>query len=251
MDVWSTMLAISNPTVAKYTLTVTTDPVSATCTLTADGVSSVTKTLTVDAGTVISYSVYHATYGTTTGSITMNADKTLSCIGTYDETETEQAWTRPNLTSDGTLGVSDYATYASAVYSSYYAYKAVDGSSSTYWRGTATAPYYWTFYAKNPIKVTGMSLTANASGSSGYYQAQEFQIRGSNDNSNWTTLHTKTGTTRPQTYTATLSPAAYYNYYQVYITKAAINTTTIYSEIQFTATQKISSYTYYWQTTIL
>ena len=72
-NIFEKKMHLLNASTMQYTLTVVTDPVSATCTLTANGVSSSAKTLTVDAGTVISYSVYHATYGTTTGNITMNA----------------------------------------------------------------------------------------------------------------------------------------------------------------------------------
>ena len=235
----------------QYTLTVVTDPVSATCTLTVDGVSSSTKSLTVDAGTVISYSIYHATYGTTTGSITMNANKTLSCTGTYSTTETETSWSRPNLSSDGTIGSSSVATYASTVYGSYNAYRAVDGNSSTYWYGRGTVPYYWIFYSPTPVKITQMVLSAHSSGKNGYYQAQAFQIQGSTDNSNYTTLFTHSDTSRPATVTATLSPAGYYNYYRLYITTAAISSiASIYLEITMTGTQKTTSYTYYWNKTV-
>lgn len=251
MDVWSTMLAISNPTVVKYTLTVTTNPVSATCTLTVNGIDYTTKSLTVDAGTVVSYSIYHATYGTTTGTVIMNADKTLSCIGTYDETETETSWSRPNLSSDGTIGSSSVATYASAIYGSYNAYRAVDGNSNTYWYGRGTVPYYWIFYSPTPIKITQMVLSAHSSGKSGYYQAQAFQIQGSNNNSSYTTLFTYSNTSRPATVTANLSPAGYYNYYRMYITTAAISSiASIYTEITMTGTQKTTSYTYYWNKTV-
>lgn len=236
--------------IPQYTLTVVTNPSGATCTLTANGVSSSTKTLTVNRGTVISYSITDSTYGTTTGTVTMTSDKTLTCTGAYTTSEVETSWTRPNLSTDGTIGGSSYAVASGAIYGSNYAYKAVDGNSSTYWYGRDTAPYSWIFYSPTPVKITQMVLTAQASGSSGYYQAQAFQIQGSTTNSNYTTLFTHSNSSRPQTVTATLSPAAYYNYYRVYITTPAVSTATEYTEITMTGTQKTTSYTYYWQKTI-
>lgn len=240
--------------VRQFTLTVVTNPANASCTLTANGVSSNTKTLTVDRGTVISYSITDSTYGTTTGNITMTSDKTLTCTGAYTTNEIETSWSRPNLSSNGTLGGTSYAVSSGAIYGSNYAYNAVDGSSSTYWYGRDTVPYSWIFYSPTPIKITQMVLTAHASGSSGYYQAQAFQIQGSTTNSNYTTLFTHSNSSRPQTVTATLSPAGYYNYYRVYITTAAIGTgagaSTQYTEITMTGTQKTTSYTYYWQKTV-
>ena len=103
----------------QYTLTVSTNPASATCTLTYDGHSYSSKTATVDEGTVISYSVYHSTYGTTTGNITMDSDKTLTCEGTYSTgatTYTKNVTQVGSLTYDNTtsnisgFGNSNYAT---------------------------------------------------------------------------------------------------------------------------------------------
>ena len=100
-----------------YTLTVVTDPVSATCTLTYNGLSYTTKSATVEAGTVISYSVYHATYGTTTGTITMDSDKTLTCNGTYSTSYTDgNSWASPtNMTSNTS---ADFELTPSGEYSS-------------------------------------------------------------------------------------------------------------------------------------
>lgn len=69
--------------VSNVTLTVSTNPASATCTLTYNGQSYETKSAIVPKGTTINYTIYHATYGTETGSITMDDNKTLTCNGTY------------------------------------------------------------------------------------------------------------------------------------------------------------------------
>ena len=79
----SEKLLLATKGTTYYTLTVSTNPSSATCTLSYDGTSYEGKSISVPSGTEISYSIYHSTYGTTTGTITMDADKTLSCTGTY------------------------------------------------------------------------------------------------------------------------------------------------------------------------
>lgn len=90
-----------------YTLTVVTSPASATCTLTYDGTSYSTKQVTVKAGTVVSYSVYHSTYGTTSGSVTMNRDKILTCTGTYNTVTTKSLNKAYELTGyTGTSSIS-------------------------------------------------------------------------------------------------------------------------------------------------
>ena len=96
----------------NVTLTVVTTPAAATCTLTYNSVQYSTKTLTVPKGATVSYSVYYSTYGTTSGSITMDKDKTLTCTGTSSSSSTDVSWSRPNLTSDGTMGGSSCAASA-------------------------------------------------------------------------------------------------------------------------------------------
>jgi hypothetical protein len=93
----------------QYTLTVSTNPNNATCTLTYGGSSYSSKSATVASGTVINYSVYHSIYGTTTGSITMNSNKTLTCTGASSTTSKYQLDSdlqivgSPSITSDGLM----------------------------------------------------------------------------------------------------------------------------------------------------
>lgn len=94
----------------QYTLTISTNPASATCTLTYNGNSYSSKTCTVDEGTVVSYSIYHSTYGTKTGTVTMDSDKTLNCVGTYS-TSTSY-YVNDNLLVKGSTTVdSNYYAY--------------------------------------------------------------------------------------------------------------------------------------------
>lgn len=91
----------------QRTLTVITDPASATCTLTYKGRSYSTKSLKVKEGDTVSYSVYHSTYGTTSGTIVMDTDKTLRCTGDNGREYYKYVngtWSTPNLTSNTSYG---------------------------------------------------------------------------------------------------------------------------------------------------
>ncbi len=68
-----------------YTLNVVftpSDAQSATCTLTYDGQAHSATSATAEAGTVITYSISDTKYGSATGTVTMDSDKTLTCTGT-------------------------------------------------------------------------------------------------------------------------------------------------------------------------
>ena len=234
--------------VKYYTLTVNTDPSSATCTLTYDGVAHTEKSAEVKEGTVISYSIYHSTYGTTTGSITMNSNKTLTCNGTYSTSETESSWSNPILSANGTIGGSSFAVYASSVYStSYQAYHAVDGGT-TYWRGTS--PCYWEWYTPNPSKPTYLTLTALTSAKNGYYQAVAFDVQYSTNNSSWTTLYSHNNSSRPKTVSISLNPSTACKYWRINITSGAIANAVIYPTISISGKQVVTSNTYYWDKSI-
>ena len=96
---------------SNHILTVITNPDTATCTLTYNGTSYKTKQVTVQGGTVVSYSVYHSTYGTTTGTITMDSDKTLNCVGA-SSTSTGY-YVNDNLLVKGSTTIDNNSSYAS------------------------------------------------------------------------------------------------------------------------------------------
>ena len=251
MDIWSKKLLLANQN-TQYTLTVMTNPVEATCTLTANGVSSVAKTLTVDSGSIISYSVYHETYGTTTGTITMNADKTLSCTGTYDETETEQSWSNPTMTSDQTAGGSVFAAIADSVYPGRYTYLAFDGQTGTghIWQSNGTFPHYLGFYNPDPVKVTSITFDWLQQ-TSAAYSPRSGSLEASNDGTNYTTLQTFSNSTNPTSTSFTNPTSNYYKYYRIYGADGGRSNTYACVECTVSGYKKVSSYTYYWQTTIL
>ena len=240
----------------KVTLTVSTNPASATCTLTYDGQSYSAKTATVKKGTVISYSVYHATYGTKTGTVTMDSDKTLAFEGTYSTSTVETNWSQPVLTSNGTLGGNSFAVAASTEYDvSAAAYKAFDGYTSGeghYYRSRYVdigATHTFTFFNPTALKVSnisylnyGQTIVIPVSGT----------VYGSNNGSSWTTITTYTNSvyTAGQSWNINLSGNTnYYKYYKVDFTNGNSTGYIICMELTVTAKYQQTSYTYYWEVT--
>lgn len=231
-----------------YTLTVVTTPSAATCTITYDGVAHSGKTATVLAGTVISYSITHATYGTTTGSFTMNKDRTLTATGTSTSTDTTHNWTRPKLSKNGTMGGTSYACSCDTNYNANWQAWEVfdDDSSNNGWMSGAGHAYgHVIYYTPTAIKLT--QATAKAYGVYGFTQ---FTIYGSNNNSSYTQLVTTTGThyQNGSTKTLTSSKTGTYKYFKFYFKNdyyvAAI------SAITFKGTYTTSSTTYSWEKTV-
>ena len=245
----------------QYTLTVVLSPGDATCILTYDGVAHSATSATVDSGTVISYSITKSPYGTTTGTVTMDADKTLTATGTYSTSTVETSWTQPVLSENGTLGGNSMAVASSRepYASTRDVWKAFDGlvtSSSGGWypagTGSTGIPIILTIYTPENINITNLQFT-NAANSNNAPNA--FTIYGSNDNSNYTQLGSFTNTvqTANATWDVDLSSnTGFYQYYKIEFTQwngASIGGRRI-MEINITATQGTTSYTYYWQISI-
>lgn len=232
------------PSVAYYTLNVVftpSDAQDAICTLTYDGQAHSATSATVEAGTVISYSIYSSKYGSASGTVTMDADKTLTCTGTT--TSTPETFTRPNLTSNGTIGVDEFAVAASTTYSNTYsAYKAVDGDTSTAWRGTSLGSYI-TIFSKKPLLVTAFSLT-NVRVNAGQWYKTGF-ISASNDNSNYINLANWTNTVSGYTTTnVPISTSNFYKYFRVGYSTINSGQTSGFSEIGITATYLKETYSW-------
>ena len=251
MDTYYEELLMSN---AKYcTLTVSTNPASATCTLTYGGNSYSSKTATVKKGTIISYSVYHSTYGTTTGSIVMDANKILTCTGTSNTSYTEYGWTRPTLSSNGSMGGSSNACYSpdTMVNNNFAPYEAFNGTWSTSNDGfTVTKSqksatlYYYTPTAIRPaeFKIEGY----------GNYGFSSVAVSGSNDNSSYTSLTSYSGSIVNLWNQKILqsSTSNYYKYFKFYFTTTSSTYSVGISEIEFSGYYQTSSTTYSWTETI-
>lgn len=239
---------------SKVTLTVSTNPASATCTLTYDGQSYSAKSATVKKGTVISYSIYHSTYGAQTGSINMDSDKTLTFTGTYSTSSIDVNWSQPILTSNGTLGGNSFAVAASSEYAGQEVWKAFDGQTSgeNYFRSKYIdigATHTVTIYNPTALKIsniaylnTGQTIVIPVS----------YTIYGSNTNSNWTQLTTGTNSvyTAGQTWNMSLSGNTnYYKYYKLDLKNGNSTGYIMCMELTVTAKYQQTSYTYYWEVT--
>ena len=253
MEVKSKILLL-NAKKKQYTLTVSTNPASATVQLYYDGSWHTETSATVDEGTIIQYNVYQSTYGTTTGSITMNANKTLTCTGTYSTSTTDVSWSRPNLSSNGSVGGSSCACYADTAGSSNPAYKAFDGSNATadYWISTTSAfPHYIVFYTPTAIKVSSLTIYNRAQG---YYAPKDYTLYASNSNGSWTSIASGTNTVSGGGSSGSIYPStnSYYKYFKLNV-PSHINGSSTYvaiGEIYFSAVYQQTSYTYYWNTSI-
>ncbi len=103
----------------------------------------------------------------------------------------ENAWTQPVLNSNGTLGGSSFAVYASGL-SEGAAYRAFDGTVQTNqsYCCTTSGKGYIEFYNPTPIKLVSIQMYDYVSNVS--YRCEEGIIYGSNDGTNWDTLTTFT-----------------------------------------------------------
>ena len=235
---------------AKVTLTVVTNPSGATCTLTCNGVAYNQKTLTVPTGSVVYYSVYHSTYGTSSGSVLMNADKTMTFTGSYTTSTVEQAWSNPIMTAEQTPGGSVFAAFMDSTYSNRYAYLMFDGQTGSghFVQTAGTLPHYLGFYNPDPVRITSLSFNWYKA-SAAYYSPKTASIEASNDGNTYTTLQTFSESSNPASTTLTNFSNTAYKYYRVYGTDGGVSTTYACEECYASGYTQVQSYSYYWEIT--
>lgn len=156
---------------------------------------------------------------------------------------TEQEFTRPNLSANGTLGGDSFAVNGWTTQASNYApYRAVDSSSSTYWTGLVWSDSAgkhgprFVFYNPNPLKVTQLVMTYNNYGPGN--GSATLQV--SNDNSNWEYVDV-TYSLNSTTGTMTVTSPKYYYYYKVGFGLANENARINLVNLNITATEKIAT----------
>ena len=199
----------------------------------------------VGSGVSLSYYVNGGeTYTDSSGNIS-TADQDITIPITLSEA-TWDTFTRPNLSSNGTLGGDSFAvsSYTSGSNPAYYA---VNGSTSNYWIGAIyTLPdgrYSPRYFIYNPrsLKITSLAYTFVTSIT---YVPAGIEIAGSNDGINYTVL-TSSFSTSSLTGTSTITNTEGYRYYRLKITvKSASSTnpnTVRISNIAITATEKVAA----------
>lgn len=158
------------------------------------------------------------TYLATNGYIKFS-NKFLINYGKATSSSGDVTFTRPNLSSNGTLGGSKFAVAASGNNSTNYAYKAVNGDNSTYWSSAAIGSggsAWFTFYNPSALKVTKLNITNTS-----ICKIKAYSVLASSDNSNWTTLTsgTNSNSTGGSTWSISLSSnTRYYKYYKINVT---------------------------------
>ena len=235
----------------EYTFKVVTNPTSASCTITYEGVEYTTKSLKVKAGSVISYSIYHSTYGTTTGSVTMSKDRTLTCTGVKTTKTEDVAWSQPTLNANGTVGGSKFAVVSNGELSANFkAFQAFDNKPSTFWLSTAFLPKYIIFYCPTALRVSNLKIYNDDKASIHLTYVKDYTIYASNNNSSWTTLKTGTNTnyTIGGTWNIPINTGSYYKYYKINVVtcKTSGGPYANIAECKITATYQKTTTTYSW-----
>lgn len=149
------------------------------------------------------------------------------------------SWTRPDLTENGVVGWDNFAVKGSTEQTAYSreAYKAVDGSSSTYWAGSVANTGWFEFYNPNPLCVTGFSFNSIDAG----YPTSVTLYGGDTEGD----LVELTGFTYTPGINATIDFSTNTSYYKIYriLSNGQSYSNTVFSigELGLTATQRITS----------
>lgn len=144
-----------------------------------------------------------------------------------------EAWTQPVLTSNGTIGVDDFAVWATAERSSYPAYYAIIGRGWV--SNTSTKPCIYEFYNKTPIGVSNITWKNNNDGN---YNITGGQFQCSIDGENWVDLGAfDNNGSANATRRLDISTPVYCRYYRFYVTRAT-GDEVIISNLLITALQQ-------------
>lgn len=142
-------------------------------------------------------------------------NRTYRSDGTIRRYYKKYTFSRPNLTANGTQGVSSFACFAQSVYSATYdAWKCFDGDkTSTYWRCAIGNGAYIGWYYEYPLNVTGFTWT-NYSTAPKYYRVQA-----SHNGEEWRDIYigSNTNVTSKSSWTASFNNSNYYKYYRIYV----------------------------------
>ena len=191
-------------------------------------------------------------------SLSLNSDASWDwgqSIGTWQANHAYSVgdFIRPTSIADGVLNTStEYATPAMSGNThntgrsvitdttTADAYKCFDQSTSTSWASTNTEMPHWVwvdFYYARIINKYRFNTTATTN-----YNPASFKLQGSNDNSNWTDLDTRTGITNSATSWSsyyTFSNTTAYRYYRFYVSANESGNITGMRELHLVAQPKL------------
>lgn len=126
----------------------------------------------------------------------------------------KHTFTRPNITSDGTVGVSNFACFAYDNTGSYYKWRCFDGTTSSYWRCSKGDGAYIGWYYEYPLNITSITWTNYSSAPTHY------RVQASHNGEEWKDIYigTNSNVTSGSSWTADISSNKdYYRYYRIYV----------------------------------
>lgn len=153
-------------------------------------------------------------------------DRTGNKCGDCVDEEVYRPWTQPVLTSNGTMGSSDFACNQSSVLNdNHFCWKAFDNEvdknlseDNSYWhsRGWGGWTNWISWYTKNPIKIKTLTIRNRVDDAP---SIKNFSVEYSDDNSTWTSVFSAThskGSLSSISYS--INADSYHNYWRLYIT---------------------------------
>lgn len=145
----------------------------------------------------------------------------------YKYITVESSWTQPVLSSNGTIGVDDFAVSASAQVN-----RAFHAFDKTAWRANNNT--YLLIYSKNALCIKRLGFAGDR-----IYYVYNFTLYGSNDGTNWTSIQNYSADVKNYT-TFEVNNNNFYNYYKFQVNNCISNNGYVES-MQLTATQQTVS----------
>lgn len=144
--------------------------------------------------------------------------------GTTWETEyssyggVETTFIQPSLSADGTLGGTSFAVFGSSVLAGFQPFQGSDYNFTSRFLNSNVNTFH-TWYNPEALKVSAITIY---NFSDGQAVPLSYMIYGSNDNSNWTTLHSGTNsvTTANASWTIPVNSNSFYKYYKMHCTSS-------------------------------
>lgn len=151
-----------------------------------------------------------------------NGTCTTDCANCVGEIETQ--WSQPKLTSNGTFGVSAFATQASSeIDSNRKAWRAFDKINSNpeidCWHTREESNKWLSWYTKTPTKIISIVIHNRIYGSGGVGNlgVADFELQYSDNNSNWITVATGTNPSNESgaSYTVSVNSPTAHSYWRL------------------------------------
>lgn len=147
----------------------------------------------------------------------------------YKYITVESSWTQPVLSSNGTIGVDDFAVTADfAVERAYYPFRGGDSA----WRGQIGKSLI--MYSNNALCIKRLGFSCDST-----YYVKSFTLYGSNDGNSWNAIQSFTQNVTSFV-TFEINNNNFYKYYKFYVNDAKSGNCYLMN-MQLTATQQTTS----------